>query len=55
MALPFKAPKINLNGKTFGVNNTLVYPAVAAVLLGGGYLLTGGKIPNLFPSTTKAA
>ena len=52
MALPFKAPKINLNlkGKTFGVNNTLAYPAIAAVLLGGGYLLTGGKMPNFFPS-----
>lgn len=48
MALPFKAPKF-LNGKTFGINNSLVYPAVAAALIGGGYLLTGGKIPNLFP------
>ena len=52
MALPFKAPK--LKGKTFGISNIIVYPAAAAVLLGGGYLLTGGKIPNLFPSTTAA-
>lgn len=55
MALPFKAPKINLKGKTFGINNTLAYPAIAAVLIGGGYMLTGGKIPNLFPSTAKPA
>jgi hypothetical protein len=55
MALPFKAPKINLKGKTLGLPNTLAYPAIAAVLIGGGYMLTGGKIPNLFPSTAKPA
>ena len=54
MALPFKAPRINLKGKTFGVSNSLAYPAIAAVLIGGGYMLTGGKIPNLFPSATPA-
>ncbi len=52
MALPFKAP--NLKGKTFGVKNIIAYPIIGAVLLGGGYLLTGGKIPNLFPSATPA-
>ena len=58
MALPLKAPKINLKGKTFGINNTLLYPAVAAAVLGGGYIFYNmygnsfnWSLPNLFGQT----
>jgi hypothetical protein len=37
MALP--RLKLNLKGKTFGINNTLVYPAAGIATLGGAYLL----------------
>jgi hypothetical protein len=61
MALPFKAPKINLKGKTFGISNTLAYPAIGAILLGGGYLayqqMAGGKLNlgNLFGPPAKTS
>ena len=38
--MALKSPiKLNLKGKTAGVSNTLVYPAVGIGLLGGAYLL----------------
>lgn len=39
LALKLKAPRLSLKGKTFGINNTLVYPAAGIGLLGGAYLL----------------
>lgn len=39
MAFKFKGPKFDIKGKTVGIPNTLVYPALGVGLLGGGYLL----------------
>ena len=49
MGLPLKAPKLSLKKKTFGIPNTLVYPAwLVAVGIGGYYLWqTYGSSLNL--------
>lgn len=39
MAFKFKAPKFDIKGKTVGIPNTLVYPALGIGILGGGALL----------------
>jgi len=57
-----KLPKLNLQGKTFGIKNTLVYPvAGVAAIAGAGLFISqygknfGFNIGNLFGAPTKEA
>lgn len=46
--------KLNLKGKTFGLDNTLVYPAAAVAVLGGAALfITSSNISFGVPKTTE--
>ena len=55
------ALKLNIQGKTFGIKNTLVYPVAGLALLGGGALFIsqygknfGFNLNNLFGTPTTA-